>query len=110
MIRENYTVPSEITQRMIDLLTEHNLPVNIIVGESMFDYFGLEHQKIICEFEDENYHAFAWIVDKSIISYVKDVVKENENLLDDIAVASVMRILSGELGVSFEKGGTDGKS
>ena len=78
MKSERITVLSDIAQLMIDLQMKHSLPVNIIVGQSMIDENGDEQQVLLCEYELQDYHSFAWLVEKTIFIYTSKLNKISE--------------------------------
>ena len=78
MRSEKITVISDIAQLMIDLQMKHDIPVNIIVGDSVTDYNNVEQQILVCEYEDEDYHAYVWLFDKATYLYqTKRIYGEN---------------------------------
>lgn len=112
MYQEKITVVSGIAQMMIDLQIKHSLPINIIVGRSKIDFNGTELQELICEYDDEDYHAYAWLVDKAVITYANSVLmQQTENLssTEIIAMSTIKQILSELFGIIEKKGGQDGK-
>ncbi len=69
MKNEKIIVIADIAQLMIDLQMEHSLPVNIIVGDSEKDCHGDEQQVILCEYEEVDYNAYAWLMSRAVYNY-----------------------------------------
>ena len=67
---DKLTVLPDIAQTMIDLQLEHSIPVEIIVGERETDENGDEQQELSCEYKEEDWHAFKWLIEKAIVVYV----------------------------------------
>lgn len=102
MKKRNMTVISGIAQMMIDLQVKHSLPINIIVGDCMTDFNGCVQQNLLLEYEEEDFHGFAWLVDKAVIKYVNEVIMREDDKpspVDDIATEAAREVIFGMFGI-----------
>lgn len=51
----------KIVEKMVEMQVEHDLPVEIIIGEEKDGLID-----IICEYELIDYYAYAWLLNKAI--------------------------------------------
>ena len=66
MERKEYYVQPRIAEKIVELNQEHDLPVNIIVGESVNHLTS-----ITFEYDLIDYHIVAWLVNKGTQFYTQ---------------------------------------
>lgn len=74
MESKQYYVQPKIASKIVELQTDHSLPVNIIVGETVN---GMK--PITFEYEKIDYHLVAWLVKKGEQFYTNLPIEEIKN-------------------------------
>lgn len=72
MEKQNIAVAPEIAQKIIDMQVQHDLPINIIIGEEIG---GL--QLLTFEYHKIDYSAFAWMMSATIKKLVTETVADD---------------------------------